>query len=30
MHSANSYPPDQFIRDSVNYRTDQYGGSVPA
>jgi N-ethylmaleimide reductase len=28
VHSANSYLLDQFIRDSVNHRTDQYGGSV--
>lgn len=28
VHSANSYLLDQFIRDSVNHRTDQYGGSI--
>jgi 2,4-dienoyl-CoA reductase-like NADH-dependent reductase (Old Yellow Enzyme family) len=28
VHSANSYLLDQFVRDSVNQRTDQYGGSV--
>ncbi|MFD2937459.1 alkene reductase [Spirosoma flavum] len=28
VHSANSYLLDQFIRDSVNQRVDQYGGSV--
>jgi N-ethylmaleimide reductase len=27
-HSANAYLLDQFIRDSTNKRTDQYGGSV--
>ncbi|SIS33329.1 N-ethylmaleimide reductase [Chryseobacterium shigense] len=27
-HSANSYLLHQFIRDSVNQRTDKYGGSV--
>jgi N-ethylmaleimide reductase len=28
LHGANGYLPDQFIRDSVNRRTDIYGGSV--
>lgn len=28
LHSANSHLLDQLIRDSVNHRTDQYGGSV--
>lgn len=28
IHSANSYLLDQFLRDSTNHRTDQYGGSV--
>jgi N-ethylmaleimide reductase len=28
VHSANCYLLDQFIRDSTNKRTDQYGGSV--
>lgn len=28
IHSANNYLLDQFIRDSVNQRTDSYGGSV--
>lgn len=28
LHSANSYLLDRFIRDSLNHRTDQYGGSV--
>lgn len=28
VHSANSYLLDQFIRDSTNFRTDRYGGSI--
>ncbi|AWY38389.1 alkene reductase [Pseudomonas putida] len=28
VHSANCYLLEQFIRDSTNRRTDQYGGSV--
>ncbi|MEJ5058969.1 MULTISPECIES: alkene reductase [unclassified Pseudomonas] len=28
VHSANCYLLEQFIRDSTNLRTDQYGGSV--
>ncbi len=28
IHSANGYLLDQFLRDGVNQRTDQYGGSV--
>ena len=28
VHSANSYLLDQFLRDSTNHRTDQYGGSI--
>jgi N-ethylmaleimide reductase len=28
IHSANSYFLDQFLRDSTNQRTDQYGGSI--
>lgn len=28
VHSANSYLLDQFIRDSVNHRTDEYGGTI--
>nr|WP_086493538.1 alkene reductase [Novosphingobium panipatense] len=28
VHSANSYLLDQFIRDSTNKRTDQYGGPI--
>jgi N-ethylmaleimide reductase len=28
VHSANSYLLDQFLRDSTNQRTDDYGGSI--
>ncbi len=28
VHGANSYLIDQFLRDGVNLRTDEYGGSV--
>ncbi|MBY5533698.1 alkene reductase [Rhizobium leguminosarum] len=28
VHAANCYLLDQFIRDSTNHRTDEYGGSV--
>lgn len=28
LHSANGYLLDQFLRDSVNDRTDDYGGSI--
>ena len=28
VHSANNYLLEQFLRDSVNKRTDRYGGSV--
>jgi N-ethylmaleimide reductase len=28
VHSANNYLLEQFIRDSTNRRTDQYGGSI--
>jgi N-ethylmaleimide reductase len=28
VHSANCYLLDQFLRDSTNYRTDRYGGSI--
>jgi N-ethylmaleimide reductase len=28
VHSANGYLLDQFLEDSVNHRTDQYGGSI--
>jgi len=29
LHSANGYLIDQFLQDSSNLRTDDYGGSVP-
>jgi N-ethylmaleimide reductase len=29
LHGANGYLPDQFLRDSVNRRTDEFGGSIP-
>ncbi len=28
LHGANGYLPDQFLRDGVNKRTDEYGGPV--
>jgi N-ethylmaleimide reductase len=28
LHGANGYLPDQFLRDGVNKRTDEYGGSI--
>lgn len=28
VHSANNYLLEQFIRDSTNHRTDQYGGTI--
>ena len=28
IHGANSYLIDQFLRDGVNLRTDEYGGSI--
>ncbi|MDM4768375.1 alkene reductase [Pelomonas sp. SE-A7] len=28
VHGANGYLIDQFLRDSINDRTDQYGGSI--
>jgi len=28
IHAANAYLLDQFIRDSTNHRTDQYGGPI--
>jgi len=28
VHSANSYLLDQFLRDSTNHRSDEYGGSI--
>ncbi len=29
VHGANGYLVDQFLRDSINDRTDAYGGSIP-
>ncbi|WP_432799198.1 alkene reductase [Poriferisphaera sp. WC338] len=29
LHAANGYLVDQFLRDGVNQRTDEYGGSIP-
>ncbi len=28
LHGANGYLPDQFLRDGVNRRTDEYGGGI--
>ena len=28
VHGANGYLPDQFLRDGVNKRADEYGGSI--
>jgi N-ethylmaleimide reductase len=28
LHGANGYLPDQFLRDGVNKRTDEYGGNI--
>ena len=28
LHGANGYLPDQFLQDSTNTRTDDYGGSI--
>lgn len=28
VHSANNYLLEQFLRDSTNHRTDEYGGSI--
>lgn len=28
IHAANNYLLEQFLRDSTNHRTDQYGGSI--
>ncbi|CAM3861889.1 alkene reductase [Xenorhabdus thuongxuanensis] len=28
VHAANNYLLEQFLRDSTNHRTDQYGGSI--
>ena len=29
VHGANGYLIDQFLRDSINDRSDEYGGSIP-
>jgi N-ethylmaleimide reductase len=29
IHGANGYLVDQFLRDSANFRDDEYGGSIP-
>ncbi len=29
VHGANGYLVDQFLRDSANLRSDEYGGSIP-
>lgn len=29
IHGANGYLPNQFLLDSANQRTDEYGGSIP-
>ena len=29
IHAANGYLIDEFLRDSSNFRTDAYGGSIP-
>jgi N-ethylmaleimide reductase len=29
LHAANGYLPAQFLAESANQRTDQYGGSIP-
>jgi N-ethylmaleimide reductase len=29
VHGANGYLVDQFLRDSINDRTDEYGGTIP-
>jgi 2,4-dienoyl-CoA reductase-like NADH-dependent reductase (Old Yellow Enzyme family) len=29
IHGATGYLPDQFLKDSSNKRTDEYGGSIP-
>jgi 2,4-dienoyl-CoA reductase-like NADH-dependent reductase (Old Yellow Enzyme family) len=29
IHAANGYLIDEFLRDSSNFRTDRYGGSIP-
>lgn len=28
IHGANAYLPDQFLRDTTNFRIDEYGGSI--
>ncbi len=28
IHGANGYLPDQFLQDSTNHRTDEYGGPI--
>ena len=30
VHGANGYLVDQFLRDGANFRTDEYGGSIPS
>jgi N-ethylmaleimide reductase len=29
LHAANGYLPSQFLAESANQRTDEYGGSIP-
>ena len=29
IHSANGYLLEQFLKDGINKRTDEYGGSIP-
>lgn len=29
LHAANGYLPNQFLAESANQRTDEYGGSIP-
>jgi len=29
LHAANGYLPNQFLAESANQRTDQYGGNIP-
>jgi NADPH2 dehydrogenase len=28
LHAANAYLPDQFLHETTNIRTDEYGGSI--